>query len=220
MKTRPSIAHYDLFADEYDHLSKKYAWHSPDILFGLAFEYIKSGQKLLDIGIGTGKSSALFKRIGLEIFGIDGSKEMLKRCKEKGIAIDLKQFDLNTTPFPYADHSFDHIISNGVLYFFDNLEPFFIEARRLLKGSEGIFGFTIENFEGDLKEGYVNKGNDYVSKRMDEKKGVKLFRHSDEYIKLLIKKHQFELLKELKYFAYTSLDDKRDIYFKVYIIRR
>jgi len=214
-----SIEHYNILAQEYDSLSKKHNWYSPEILFGLSFEFAKSGEKLLDIGIGTGQSSLPFKRIGLHINGLDGSEEMLKRCTEKEIADNLIKFDLNQIPFPYKDGSFDHIISNGVMYFFRNLGPYFSEASRILK-IDGIFAFTVEDqICGDASE-YVNKDNDYISERMPNKDGVKLYRHSQKYIEDLSDKYGFKILKKVKYRAYNSPIERKDIYFVAYVLKK
>lgn len=89
------------------------------------FEYIKSGEKILDVGIGTGLSAAAFRTMGLDVFGLDYSHEMLKICQQKGLAVDLKQFDLNDSPLPYPNHFFDHISANAVLYFLSKLDRLF-----------------------------------------------------------------------------------------------
>jgi len=219
MKLKTATEHYEIFAKEYDELSKKHEWYSPEILFGLLFEFIKKNQSLLDLGIGTGQSAISFHRLGVNIFGLDSSKEMLKKCEMKGIAKELKQIDLNQIPLPYEDESFDHIISNGVFYFFRDLEPFLKESKRILKKG-GIFGFTVENLKKGYEEEYVNKDNDQISERLIEKVGVKVYRHSQEYVEGLIKKYNFEILKKLEYFAYNSPTEKKDIYFKAYIFRR
>ena len=220
MKPRTAVDHYEEFAQEYDSLSKKHEWYSPEVLFGLMFEYLKNGEKLLDIGIGTGQSAIPFHSVDVQIYGIEGSKEMLKKCKEKGIAKDLKLINLNTISLiPYKSDNFRYIISNGVLYFFENLEPFFIEARRLLK-SNGIFAFTVENLKLGYSKKYTNKDNDLISKRIIEKAGVEVFRHSDKYVGNLIKKYDFEVLKKLEYFAYNSPTENKNIYFKAYILKK
>src|ERR1035437_6295749 len=127
MKIRSAIDHYDIFSKEYDSLSKKHFWYSPEILFGLLFEFVKKGQELLDVGIGTGQSALPFKKIGLQIYGIDGSEEMLRICRKKLIAKELMKLDLNEGSFSYKSTMFDHVISNGVFYFFKDLNTFFKE---------------------------------------------------------------------------------------------
>jgi len=219
MEPRTPTEHYEGFAKEYDELSKKNEWYSPEVLFGLLFEFVKKDESLLDLGIGTGQSAIPFKKIGMNIFGLDSSKEMLRKCEQKGIAKDLKKFDLNQIPFPYKNNFFDHIISNGVFYFFRDLESFFKEAKRVLK-NKGTFSFTVENLKKGYEKEYVNKDNDQISERLIEKVGVKVYRHAQNYIENLIKKYGFEILKKLEYFAYKSPTENKDIYFKAYILRK
>ena len=219
MKPRTATEHYEEFAEEYDSLSKKHEWYSPEILFGLLFEFVKKNESILDLGIGTGQSAIPFHKIGMDIFGLDSSEKMLEKCKQKGITQELKKFDLNQAPLPYENNFFDHIISNGVFYFFRDLEPFFKEAKRILK-KEGTFSFTVENLKKGYEEEYVNKDNDQISERLIEKAGVKVCRHSQEYIENLIKIYGFKILKKLEYFAYNSPTKNKDIYFKAYILRK
>lgn len=55
------------------------AGNDPVILHGMLTEHLKPRQRLLDLGIGTGLSALPFRQAGLEVNGIDGSEEMLKR---------------------------------------------------------------------------------------------------------------------------------------------
>jgi ubiquinone/menaquinone biosynthesis C-methylase UbiE len=213
------IGHYDVFSKEYDSLSITHRWYSPEILFGLVFGNVKPGEKLLDVGIGTGLSSIPFYRVGLEIYGIDGSKEMLKKCRGKRIAKQLKLFNLRNNNLPYKDREFDHVISNGVFYFFENLEPFFKEAYRVLNRG-GTFSFTVENLRSEDPKKYINKDNDLICKGIADKNGVTLFRHSQEYINHLINRYKFGLLKSVEYFAYNSPVEHRDVYFVAYVLRK
>jgi predicted TPR repeat methyltransferase len=51
------------FASRYDDLIQTQNWYGPEILLGMIFEYIKSGEKILDIGIGTGLSATAFHNV-------------------------------------------------------------------------------------------------------------------------------------------------------------
>ena len=114
MKIRSIIRAHDDEAAQYDQQVQQYEYHVNDVLFGMSFEYIKANDRLLDIGIGTGLASLPFAKAGLEIFGFDGSTEMLKICESKSFAKELKTFDLRDTPFPYSEGYFNHVISSGV----------------------------------------------------------------------------------------------------------
>jgi len=195
-------------ASDYDQLTQKYQWYGPEILFGLCYESIKPGDTLLDIGIGTGLCSSLFFKHGLEIFGLDNSDEMLEMCRQKGIAKELKNWDLLDTPLPYPDAHFDIIISGGVFHFFEDLQPIFKEIARLIK-PKGIFAFTNKTFSDELPI-------DYYSEFSGE--GIFIFSHNDGYIRQLLKENGFRRLKELKFFSLD--DDEKYLLLKSYVVRK
>jgi ubiquinone/menaquinone biosynthesis C-methylase UbiE len=62
----------------YDQEAEETGWFGPEILFGLSFKYLQPNQSILDLGIGTGLSSVLFHKAGLEVHGLDNSPEMLE----------------------------------------------------------------------------------------------------------------------------------------------
>lgn len=93
MKKRGISAH-DEEAAQYDQQVREYEYYIHDVLFGMSFEYITAQDRLLDIGIGTGLAALPFGKAGLEVFGFDGSTEMLKICESKSFAKELKIFDL------------------------------------------------------------------------------------------------------------------------------
>ncbi len=211
------IDYYNNSSKDYDFVSKEHQWNSPEIMFGLLFEFVKKDEKMLDLGIGTGQSSIFFQRIGLKIYGIDGSKEMLQECEKKKFTEESKEFDLNQIPFPYDQDKFNHIIANGILYFFKDLEPFFKEAQRMLKNG-GTFSFTFENQKKTEKD--INKDDHLISERLVEKVGFKVYQHSQDYVENLINKYSFTILKKLDYLAYNSPTEKKDIYFQIYVLRK
>lgn len=195
-------------ASDYDQLARKYQWYGPEILFGLCYELIKPGDKLLDIGIGTGLCSSLFFKLGLEIYGMDSSEEMLEMCKQKGITQELKNWDLLDMPLPYPDAQFDLIISGGVFHFFEDLQPIFKEIARLIKPN-GIFAFTTK---------IVTEGLPIDSYATFYENSVPIFSHSDNYIRQLINNSSFQIIKELKFFV---LDDyERDMLLKSYVAQK
>lgn len=70
---------HDAYAVDYDAQVCAYDCHIIDLLFGLSYEYLTPGQRLLDVGIGSGVSSQSFARAGLEIYGLDFSPAMLEQ---------------------------------------------------------------------------------------------------------------------------------------------
>ena len=109
---------HDEYASIYDSKVREYDSHTHEVLFGMCYEYIKPGDSLLDLGIGTGLSSVLFAKAGLDVTGLDESQEMLKECKKKGFAKEIKQYNVQDVPLPYSDNAFSHVICCGVFHFF------------------------------------------------------------------------------------------------------
>jgi len=202
-----STIEHDRYAEEYDSLSRQFESHTSEIIFGMVFEYINSGEKLLDIGIGTGLSSFLFKKVDLKIYGLDNSEEMLKICRQKDIASGLKFFDLNENFLPYNDMEFHHVIAVGVFHFFNNLENLFKESYRILRKG-GTFSFTVK--DSDVR----------ISSNYDNECGITVYGHSDQYIAELIQKYNFKLLKKQKIVNFKDLSKKDEICFKTYVLMK
>jgi predicted TPR repeat methyltransferase len=129
-------------AATYDDAAKKIEWNGPSLIFDLMSPYIRPGQAVLDIGIGTGLGSEPLHQAGLQVTGIDLSRNMLAVCTKKGIATRLILHDLTITPYPFDDSSFDYVISTGVFQFFLDLSAVFGEVARLLTGN-GMFAFIV-----------------------------------------------------------------------------
>jgi predicted TPR repeat methyltransferase len=211
------IVNHDKFADTYDQSVKEYHSFGHEIIFGMCYEYVKAGESLLDLGIGTGLSSVNFARQGLQVTGLDGSAEMLKQCKKKNFARELIQHDLQETPFPWGNGAFDHIICCGVLHFFGDLNNIFKEIGHLIKPG-GIFAFTIASLTKS-----ENRSGNYIAVNFLETPttwGVPIFRHTDGYMQKLKETYGLEFLKEQKVLSDSGDPLSDDILFKVIISRK
>ncbi len=131
----------------YDTEAEKCCWFAPELVFGLSYKFMEAGQSVLDIGIGTGLSSELFRKAGLNVHGMDISEEMLDACREKGYE-NLQCHDIMKTPYPYADQSMDHVVCSGVMHFFENPEVIFVEASRIVRKG-GVFAFVTADRQGE-----------------------------------------------------------------------
>jgi predicted TPR repeat methyltransferase len=209
---------HDDSAREYDAQTRQYQWHGPEVVFGLAFDFLEPGETLLDVGIGTGLSALPFHKAGLTVSGIDDSKEMLEVCRSKDFARDLKQHDIRQTPLPYAEGAFDHVIACGVFQMIERLEPLIAEAARLLKGG-GTFVFTFEKHKMGADDGYPVRPGE-VSKRVDEDSGVEVFRHSEAYVKRLLAENGFAVLKGLEFVAVIHPQTGHRMNFKAVVARK
>jgi 2-polyprenyl-3-methyl-5-hydroxy-6-metoxy-1,4-benzoquinol methylase len=61
---------HDSYAANYDSQIQEFDCHLADVLFGLCYEFIRPGDKLLDVGIGSGLSSQNFAQAGLNVYGM------------------------------------------------------------------------------------------------------------------------------------------------------
>jgi malonyl-CoA O-methyltransferase len=90
-------------------------------------------RRVLELGCGTAKNTALLATIGREVVALDFSQGMLQaaKAKTKDSKVNFIRADI-TSPWPFADHSFDLITCNLVLEHIENLEVVFSEANRTL----------------------------------------------------------------------------------------
>ncbi|MFH1748704.1 MAG: class I SAM-dependent methyltransferase [Planctomycetota bacterium] len=202
----------------YDRQAREHGWHGHEVLFGLMYEFIKSGETLLDVGIGTGLGSYLFHQAGLQVSGFDRSKEMLEMCKSKGFAARLDQHDLQHVPFPYQSISFNHVISLAVLNFFRDLAPLVEEAARIIRPG-GIFALTVEEQKTGQPAKYVYRAAGDALQPGAET-GVNMYRHSDAHIRGLLASSGFSVLKDLEFLADQHSTGGMNIYFKVYVAQK
>jgi predicted TPR repeat methyltransferase len=194
MNTIRSQSH-DAYASDYDQQVRAAGCYLEEVLFGLCFEYIQPHQRLLDLGIGSGLSAVPFAKAGLQVVGMDFSRAMLDLCHAKGIASELKLHDLQATPWPFPEETFDHLVCCGVFHFLSDLETIFEEAKRVVREA-GIFAFTTK-----AAQRTYSHGQKYDQQTVDE---FDIFSHHVEYIRDLADQLQFERLKEVR--CYVGLD--------------
>lgn len=118
---------------------------------------IDPGSAVLDIGCGAGFDLIVASRIvGDEgrVCGIDMTAEMLQRAEKNFAELNVTRIEtmqVDSETIPYADHSFDVVISNGVI----NLSPcklkLFRESLRVIKPG-GRMQFADIVLERDLPQ--------------------------------------------------------------------
>ncbi len=192
----------------YDLKAKKSNWYAPEIGFGLVFNYINAGESILDIGIGTGLSSRLFAKAGLDVYGIDFSGTMLEECRKKQFTTELKKHDLQKTPYPFSDAAMDHAICIGVLHLMDDLYMVFKETERILR-SGGIFLFSVIDRDESAKQKKELKSS--------EKEKFFVHHHSLKQITALLEACGFSLLHNLKF---QAIHAGRETVFRMYAAQK
>jgi ubiquinone/menaquinone biosynthesis C-methylase UbiE len=209
-----SIEAHEESAPEYDRQAREWGWN-PEVFLGMMYEYIEPGQKLLDVGIGTGLCSEAFHDAGMTIHGFDGSRKMLQACADKAFAIELKRHDITKMPWPYPDESFSHAICGGVFHFFGDLQSFFSETSRILE-PQGTYGFlTFHLTVADLSN--LSETEQDFARIWDEASGEKIFKHRDEYIRRLLGDTGFVLRKRLVFLTSVNPETRAEYNGTLYV---
>ena len=198
----------DDYALDYDKTITEENWIGPQILFLELNQFLSPNSKILDLGIGTGASSLLFKNEGHVITGIDGSEKMLEICKSKNIAEKLILQDLENPPFELDDNLFHAVISNGVFHLIHPVSTLIAEVKRLLKPN-GYFVFTFEK-TSDLEESTEIEPGIWEKKT---KTGVLTYKHSIEYMYDTLRKNTFEPLLQAEFLAFENKQLQKEFYF-------
>jgi predicted TPR repeat methyltransferase len=202
----------DAMVAAYDAEAEACGWFGPEVAFGLAYTYVQPGQSILDIGIGTGLGSVLFRKAGLNVYGMDISPKMLDACRSKGFTA-LQLHDLGEPPFPYDSESMDHAVCTGVLNFFSDLSPVFKETARILRKG-GLFAFVVgDRVEGEAHE--VKVGPEHTK----SERTVMMYRHSPEQIDTWLQRYGFELVRSLAFTVFMDRARTRSMPARAYVTR-
>jgi ubiquinone/menaquinone biosynthesis C-methylase UbiE len=160
--------------DVYDQIAEKYAsvrdeaWEEMDFLFG---KFLKTGDKVLDIGCGNGRFYNSFIKNGVFYLGIDNSKNLIKIAKKNHSEGEfLLASALN---LPFNDEEFDAVYGIAILHHMpsEELRHLFVEeAKRVLK-SGGHLILTVWDLK-EKRDQEVNKKKfnifDLFRQRMDK----------------------------------------------------
>jgi SAM-dependent methyltransferase len=89
------------------------------------------GLQMLDLGCGTGYHLARYRERGFTLTGMDGSEDMLRQARLLNPEVEFRVGDVEKIPF--ADASFDLVMSIEVLRYLPHLGPCLNEIHRVLK---------------------------------------------------------------------------------------
>lgn len=208
-----NVNHGNTIAKAYDEEAEASGWFGPEVAFGLTYAYIKPGQSLLDIGIGTGLGSVLFRKAGLIVHGMDIDPEMIEACRSKGFS-DLLLHDLSKPPYPYPNKSMNHVICAGVMNFFKDLSPLFAETARILSKG-GLFAFIVGNQAKDDSGEFI-----VGAEHTGSEKPLTMYRHSTEQVSQWVKQNGFELLRSLTFPIFMDRERTKSMEAKVYLAKK
>jgi arsenite methyltransferase len=100
---------------------------------------LRQGERVLDLGSGAGTDSLIaVQMVGPEgsVTGIDMTAEMLEKARAAAVELGVDNVDFvegEVERLPFADGSFDVVISNGVIDLVPDKDAVFSEIHRMLQ---------------------------------------------------------------------------------------
>ena len=100
---------------------------------------LKPGEQVLDLGCGAGTDSLIAAQmVGSEgsVAGIDMTAEMLEKARAAAVELGVENVEFvegEVERLPFADMSFDVVISNGVIDLVPDKDAVFSEIHRVLR---------------------------------------------------------------------------------------
>ena len=121
---------YNLIAEEFS-MTREKPWEEIEFLFK---DYLRPGDKVLDLGCGNGRYLPLFRENGVEYFGMDFSEKLIELAKNKYPEANFITGDALTLPFP--ENFFNKVYGIAILHHIPSEEfrlRFLKEIKRILK---------------------------------------------------------------------------------------
>lgn len=101
----------------------------------------KPGERLIDLGCGTGAFTRRLMKYGLELFGIDISQKSIEYASRLSKGQEIKFIVGNIEQLPFPNESFDLVVLGAVLHHFLDFSKVVQETYRILKDKGRFFSF-------------------------------------------------------------------------------
>jgi trans-aconitate methyltransferase len=127
----------------------------------------QAGEKILDVGCGTGTLTAEIAERGAEVLGVDLSEEMISQARKKFPALNFEALDARQLQF---SEEFDGVFSNAVLHWIPEAEQLIAGVAQALRpGGRFVAEFGGKGNIRRLVEGFYRA---FVALEMPEPQDV------------------------------------------------
>ncbi|MBI5892217.1 MAG: methyltransferase domain-containing protein [Deltaproteobacteria bacterium] len=149
METEAIKKIYAGYSNAYDAIFKRFFF--PRIKHAIATMDIKDGERVLDVGVGTGLSLPLFPKY-CSVVGIDISSAMLKEAREKIKELHLNHIELmemDAMNLEFPDNTFDKVFISHVVSVVPDPFKTISEVKRVCKKNGRIV--IVNHFKSNNK---------------------------------------------------------------------
>jgi len=121
------------------------------------------GEKILDVGCGTGTYGLEFAKMGLDVTCLDMSRGMLRVAKTKSRDLGIILGDAKEMPF--RDNTFDLIVGITLIEFLNKPEKAIQEMKRVLRGDGRLILGVLNKFSLSALYERITGNETYASAR-------------------------------------------------------
>ncbi len=176
--------YFDWLASMYDETTAACQWSAPQHLAAAGLPLVSIGDRVVDLGCGTGQSSQAFDEHGCYCVGVDFATDMMAQARRHRPGIHLVRCDLDQTAgWPFAEHVFDLAVSAGVYECLDDPQGFLVRVNRHLRPG-GWLVFTFDEYvPGHPVQGKaVDRADSGIPNPIEELAGWPLRRHNIDLV--------------------------------------
>jgi SAM-dependent methyltransferase len=130
---------YERLAPDYD---RRYETNRYDGIDAVLAAFVSEGQRVLEVGCGTGHWLAQLEAAGCDAVGLEPAAAMLERARARGLRAELVQGTAETLPF--LDASFDRVACINAIHHFEDVARFIAEARRVLRPGGRLLSIALD----------------------------------------------------------------------------
>ena len=162
----------------------------------------RSGERILDLGCGTGHLTAKIAETGAHVVGVDRSREMIRQAKEKYPSLRFEVMDAREIQL---DGEFDAVFSNATLHWIKEPERVIAGIKKTLRPG----GRFVAEFGGKGNTGELMKAIGDAWQKLELAGPMPLpwyYPSIPEYTSLL-EQHGFEVTHAALFDRPTPLDD-------------
>jgi predicted TPR repeat methyltransferase len=113
---------YDKFAEtgHYDQTFAEWDYVGPETAAAIVRNYVPLSSTIMDAACGSGLTGTALRRLGYtDIHGMDISASLLKLAEKTGAYASLRKVDMQVTPLPIDDDTYDAVNFIGALTYFE-----------------------------------------------------------------------------------------------------